>query len=283
MKLQQRHKTAITAFASCLIFQANAAASFLDSDFWCRTYGCAVVHDGQNYDIYDNYIFSQQRCCVANGSQLIPYSTNFGSLKLTGTMNTHQGPDSGQSMMMGITQNGTSIGNAVLDDGDGYLDATDQFSGAFSLNSATDVVLSGNGKQYSHSFYITSRRTRLSLRARASVASSTGDFSNTISLGDIKLGTNISRRGQDGGFSYGQRAADNNIMILNGVDDLGDIQAGPTRIIDFGRLSGIRRRNGDLNEQTIRLDFNYTMPDYDFSMGVGALNVDMVFDLYKEP
>ena len=242
-----------------------------------------MVHDGQNYDIYDNYIFSQQQCCVGNGNQLIPYSSRFGDFNLTDTLDSHQGPNSSQGMMLGITQDGTNISNAVLDDGDGYLDAADQFSGAFALNSATDTVLAGNGKQYSHSFFISSRNTRFSLRARASVASSTGDFSNTISLGDIKLGTNISRRGSDGGFNYGRRATDRNVLILNGIDDLGDIQSSPTRIIDFGQVSGIRRRNGDINDQTIRLDFNYTMPDYDLSMGVGALNIDMVFDLYKEP
>ncbi|MEL6664337.1 MAG: hypothetical protein AAFR33_15190, partial [Pseudomonadota bacterium] len=35
-----------------------AAQSFLDSDFYCRTYGCVVVHDGNTFDVYDNYNFS---------------------------------------------------------------------------------------------------------------------------------------------------------------------------------------------------------------------------------
>jgi len=283
MNTKRTCKTALATLASVLVFQSNAAASFLDTDFWCRTYGCVVVHDGQNFDIYDNYIFSQNRCCIPNGTPLVPFSSNFGSLNLTGTLNTHQGPNSDQGMMLGITQNGTTVSSAVLDDGDGYLDAADQFSGSFALNSGTDITLDGSGKQYSHSFYITSRNTRFSLRARASVANSSGDFSNTITLGDIKLDTQVSRRGTDGSFRYGRRATSNNVLIVNGVDDLGDMQVGPTRIIDFGRFAGVRRRNGDINEQSIRLDFNYTMPAYDFSMGIGALNVDMVFDFYKEP
>ena len=121
---------ALTGLALACFGASPALASFLDSDFYCRTYGCAVVHDGQNYDIYDNYVFSRGRCCVAYGAEMLPYSSRFGDFNLTGTLNTHQGPNSGQGMMFGVTQDGTTISNAVLDDGDGYLDADDSFSGA---------------------------------------------------------------------------------------------------------------------------------------------------------
>ena len=136
---------------------------------------------------------------------------------------------------------------------------------------------------YSHSFFITSRNTRFSLRALASIASSTDDFASTLTLNDIKIDAAVTRRGNDAGFNFGRRAASNRIKVINSVNDLGDLQAVPTRMFEFDNFRGIRRRNGDLNEQTIRLDFLYTMPDYDMSMGVGSLNIDMVFDLYKEP
>lgn len=264
-------------------WQITANASFLDNDFWCRTYGCAVVHDGQNLDIYDNFIFATNTCCVAAGSKMIPYSSNFGQFNLTDSLTKHTGPNSGQGMIIGITQDGNTISNALNDDGDGYLDAGDNFGGVFTMGTLTDIALDGPGKAYSHSFYITSRNTRFSLRALASIANSTQDFSNTISLNDIKIDAEFTRRGNDAGFRYGRRARSNNITVLSDVDDLGDLQASPTKMFQFDRFSGIRRRNGDINEQTIRLDFLYTMPDYDLSMGVGSLNIDMVFDLYKEP
>lgn len=264
-------------------WQITANASFLDDDFWCRTYGCAVVHDGQDYDIYDNYIFATSSCCVAVGSQMRPYTNNFGTFNKTGSLDKHLGPDAGQGMMIGITQDGNTVSQTLNDDGDGYLDAGDNFGGVFTMGTLTDIALDGPGKSYSHSFFITSRNTRFSLRSTASIASSTHDFASTISLNDIKIDAEFTRRGTDGGFRYGRRARSNNITVLSDVDDLGDLQAMPTKMFQFDRFSGIRRRNGNINDQTIRLDFLYTMPDYDMSMGIGSLNIDMVFDLYREP
>ncbi len=264
-------------------WQIPAYASFLDSDFWCRTYGCAVVHDGQNFDIYDNYIFASGRCCVPVGAQMIPYTTRFGEFNLTDSLTKHTGPNSGQGMMIGITQDGNNISRSLNDDGDGFLDASDDFGGVFTMGTQTDILLNGPGKAYSHSFFITSRNTRFSLRALASIASSTQDFANTLSLGDIGIDAAVTRRGEDAGFRFGRRATSSQVSVVNSVNDLGDLQAVPTKMFDFRRFSGIRRRNADINDQTIRLDFLYTMPDYDMSMGVGSLNIDMVFDLYREP
>ena len=262
---------------------SSAQASFLDTDFWCRTYGCAVVHDGANYDIYDNYLFNSGRCCVPVGGQMIDYYIRAEDTNITGQIGGtgHNGPDSDEGFMFGITQNGSTINASLFDDGDGYLDASDSL-GAFSLNPNTDILLDGPGKSYSHSFFISSRNTRFSLRALASIANSTGDFSNTIQLGDIKLTPSFNASGNDGSFQFGSRANTSNIQIVSGVDDLGDLTGVPTQIMNFGRQQGIRQRNGDIDEQTIRLDFLYEMPDYDFSMGTGSLNVDVTFDFYRE-
>jgi len=264
-------------------WQVTANASFLDNDFWCRTYGCAVVHDGRNFDIYDNYVFATSSCCVTTGSQMIPYSNRFGLFNLTDSLTKHVGPNANQGMVVGITQDGSTISQSLLDDGDGYLDAGDSFGGVFTMGSLTDIILDGPGKAYSHSFLITSRNTKFSLRALASIASSSNDFTNTVSLNDIKIDAALTRRGNDAGFRFGRRATNARVSVVNSVNDLGDLQATPTKMFNFDRFNGVRRRNGNLNEQTIRLDFLYTMPDYDMSMGVGDLNIDMVFDLYREP
>ena len=274
----------IGGLASLLSF-GQASASFLDSDFWCQTYGCAVVHDGKNYDIYDNWQFATNSCCVPYGSQMIDYYIRAGQTNLTGTLDAsvNYRAASDQGMMLGITQDGGStIDASIFDDGDGYLDASDGLS-AFTLNPNTDIVLAGPGRQYSHSFFISSRNTRFSLRALASVSNATGDFANTIQLGDIKLTPSFERRGNDEGFEFGRRANAAQVQIVSGVDNLGDLSGAPVQIINFGRRQGLRQRNGDIDEQTIRLDFLYEMPAYDLSMGVGSLNVDVVFDFYREP
>lgn len=267
-----------------LLSFGQASASFLDSDFWCRTYGCAVVHDGQNYDIYDNWQFATNSCCVPYGGQMLDYYIRAGGTNLTGTLDRSDNfrPQSDQGMRLGITQDGGStIDASILDDGDGFLDAGDSLS-AFTLNPNTDIALDGPGRRYSRSFFISSRNTRFSLRALASISNATGDFANTIQLGDIKLTPSFDSRGNDGGFEYGARANTSSIQIVSGVDDLGDLTGVPTQIMNFGRNSGIRQRNGDIDEQTIRLDFLYEMPAYDMSMGVGSLNIDVAFDFYRE-
>ena len=260
-----------------------AQASFLDTDFWCRTYGCVVVHDGQNYDIYDNYQFASQSCCVPFGAPMIDFYVRAGTPNITGTLTpvTDALPKADQGMMLGIKDGGQTYVASVLDDGDGFLDAGDALS-AFSLNPDTSVALDGAGRQYSHSFFISSRNTRFSIRAKASIADATGDFSDTIQLGDIKLTPSLTTRGNDGGYDFGARANANNVMIVSGVETLGDIADAPTQIMDFDRFSGIRVRNGDIDEQTVRLDLLYEMPTYDFSKGVGSLDVNVEFEFYRE-
>jgi len=257
-------------------------ASFLDSDFYCRTYGCAVVHDGQNYDIYDNWRFDTNSCCVPFGGQMVDYYTRAGNTNLTETLNrafTYRA-ETDESMMLGVTQNG-NISERIFDDGDGYLDA-DDILGQFKLNTNTDIRLDGRGRQYSHSFFISSRNTRFSVRALASIANASGDFAQTVALEDIKLTPSVDRRGNDSGFDYGRRARTNNTTIFGGINDLGDLAGTPAKIFEFRDNRGIRINNGDIDEQTLRLDFLYTMPEYDLSMGVGALDVDVVFDFYRE-
>ena len=168
------------------------------------------------------------------------------------------------------------------DDGDGFLDAGDSFS-AFRLNSNTDLRLEGSGRQYSHSFFITSLNTRFSLRALAAISGTSGDFAETVQLGDIKLTPSIVASGNDGGFQFGANANASNVQIVSGVDDLGDLTGQPTQIMNFGRFAGIRQNNAAINEQTIRLDFLYELPEYDLSMGIGSMDVDVEFNFFREP
>lgn len=278
------HKKAIAALTLSLCAVQTASASFLDDDFYCRTYGCVVVHDGRNYDIYDNWQFNISSCCVPVGSPMPSFYNRAENPNLTGTLDTIIGtdPNSNQSMMLAITQNGSTVDASVFDDGDGYLDASDTLN-AFTLSSLTDIKLAGKGEAYSHSFFISSRNTRFSMRALATITNASGDFANSIGLGDIKLTPSVSSRGNDAGFDFGARANANNITIVSGIDDLGDLSGLPTQIMDFERNSGIRVRNGDIDEQSIRLDLLYTMPKYDLSMGTGSLDINVVFDFYREP
>lgn len=267
-------------FLSAIPFSAHAQSSFLDTDFFCRTFGCAVVHDGRNFDIYDNFILGLNQCCVPVGAEMVAFTERVGSTNQTGTLSQSDAfrPDDDEGIGFSIT--GTNNVD-FIDDGDGFLDAGDSLA-AFRLNPNTDVRLDGSGRQYSHSFFITSRNTRFSLRALASINNASRDFEDTIQLGDIKLTPSFTANGNDEGFQFGSRANTSNIQIVSGVDDLGDLTGQPTQIMNFGRNAGIRQRNGDIDTQTIRLDFLYEIPQYDLSMGVGSLNLDVEFNFFRE-
>ena len=58
-----------------LSWQPVAQASWLDSDFYCRVYGCVVVHDGFTFDVYDNYIFATGGT-IPVGGRMIPWTGN---------------------------------------------------------------------------------------------------------------------------------------------------------------------------------------------------------------
>ena len=262
-----------------------AQSSFLDTDFFCQNFGCVVVHDGQTFDIYDNWQFSTNSCCVPFGGQMISFFNRANETNETGTTQRafNFRPDANQSFRLGIIQaaNGEPT-VATFDDGDGFLDAGDSLN-AFSINAGSDVALDTAGRTYSHSFFVTSRDTRFSVRARADVASATGDFVSTLSLEDIALDVNLTADGNDDGFVFGSRARSNNNSINNNISNLGDLEGAQVEIVDFTNPNGIRIRNGDINQQVIRLDLEYTMPQYDLSMGLGSYDVDVTIDFYREP
>ena len=122
----------------------------------------------------------------------------------------------------------------------------------------------------------------MSLRARITDIVFTDDLGQTLSSGDILITPSITPRGNDNGFNFGRRANARGIQINTAVSDLGALSGIASTVIDFTRSKGIRKRQADLDEQSIRLDFLYTMPEYDFSMGVGSMTVNLEFELFNE-
>ena len=262
-----------------------AQSSFLDTDFFCQNFGCVVVHDGQTFDIYDNWQFATNSCCVPFGAQMISFFNRADQTNLSGTTQRSFNfrPDENQSFRLGIIQ--ASNGEPTLstfDDGDGYLDAGDTLS-AFSISEITDVALEADGRTYAHSIFITSRDTRFSIRAQADIASATGDFADTLGLEDIEVAVGITQRGNDDGFEFGDRARTATAQFNNDVSTLADLEGAQVEIAQFRNPQGIRIRNGSINQQVIRLDLEYTMPEYDLSMGLGSLDVDLTIDFFREP
>lgn len=282
MKASLYRFSGATIFALLAMTQ-TASASWLDNDYWCRVYGCAVAHDGREYIIYDVAYVAPRRCCVPVGSPLAQYEREIDDFhtNVTGSLSAPSPPTDSQGFHLGLSGGGRDATPIAFDDGDGFLDADDTML-PFGLDNSAKLTLSSDSQSYSHSFYVTSRNTRFSLRGRANVITANGDFRDTISLSDIGISISIEEQGRDDGRSFGDRANPSNISVNPLINDLGDVASATTTLINFDNATGIRGRNGDLTEQTVRIDFTYTMPEYDMSMGIGELDLEMIFDFYRE-
>lgn len=269
-----------------LLLSAPAAASFLDSDFYCRTYGCVIIHDGISFDVYDNYNFATGGT-VPVGGQMIPWSGNpiegVGEVQpvITGSLTEgfHAVPLQDQSVNLGIDADGDGFAdNLVFDiNGSGFLDAGDQMN-AFSVTANTSLVAATTSAQ--RSFFLSSR-TDFYLTAQSTILGVPDALNRPETLSRVSFDYDFVRSGNDDGMAFGSAVRNGNqFRSLGNVDDLSDIYGRPVRIMEFRQP--IRRVNApDLADQSIRFDYVYGFENYDLSLGDGHLEYEIEFDVYN--
>jgi len=262
---------------------APAAASWLDTDFYCRVYGCVVVHDGFSFDVYDVYRFSNGGT-VAPGQPLVPWSGN--PFQGSGTVNPvftgtrtegfYAAPVREEGTMVGIDTNGNGRADLEIgDDGDGVLDAGDSLS-AFSLDRRTEIVAEETSAQ--RSFYVSSR-TDFYLAGQVIIEGPGGGLSRPASLDQVALDYRVRNAGNDDGMRFGQAARANRWRSF-GLDTLGALYGQPAYLGEF--TGDIRRRNANtVAEQSVRFDYVYGFEDYDLSMGAGLLSYRIEFTFHN--
>lgn len=271
---------------AALIGTPTASASWIDSDFYCRTYGCVVVHDGFSFDVYDNYIFANGGT-VPEGERMIPWTGNpfqgAGGVNpvITGsrTEGFHTVPLEDQSVVLGIDTNGDGVPDRLPTDGNsnGFLDAGDSMD-AFNVTLGADLVAADTSAQ--RSFYLSSR-TDFYLTAEARFVGANDGFNTTNLMNKIDFNYNVTRRGVDDGMSFGADARNGNyIRTIGNADTVADVFGAPTRILEF--RNAIRRRDAtSLPSQSVRFDYVYGFGGYDLSMGDGHLQYELEFDFYN--
>jgi len=271
---------------AALCVGGEAQASWLDSDFYCRVYGCVVAHDGFTFDVYDNYVFATGGT-VPVGGKMIPWTGNpfegAGGVNpiITGTRTEgfYAVPLQDQGVTLGIDTNGDGIADRMPTDSnnDGFLDASDSFE-AFQLTSATDLVAPTTSAQRS---FLLSSRTDFYLTAQATLVGATDDLNTPTGLSNIGFDYDVSRSGFNDGIQYGNNARNGNyIRELGNVDDLQDIFGSPQRILEFRNAIRFRDSN-ELHTQSVRFDYVYGFENYDLSMGEGHLRYEIEFDFYN--
>ncbi len=274
------------AILSALTLAPSAMASWLDSDFYCRTYGCVIVHDGFSFDVYDNYVFATGGT-VPVGGRMIPWTGNpfqgAGGVNpvITGsrTEGFHSVPLQDQGVTLGIDTNGDGVPDRLPIDSNnsGFLDAGDTLD-PFAITLSTDLVAADTSAQ--RSFYLSSR-TDFFVTAEAQLVGPGGGLNSTDQLRNIGFSYGVTRNGVDDGMAFGANTRNGNyIRTIGLVNDLGDMLGTPTRIMEFRQP--IRRRNAvDLPSQSVRFDYVYGFENYDLSMGDGHLQYQIEFDFYN--
>ncbi|MEE9412844.1 MAG: hypothetical protein V3V22_07290 [Methylococcales bacterium] len=284
-------KNCIVLMALLMVNGGFVKASILDTDFYCRTYGCVMISDGFGSDIYDVFRFAGGGT-VPVGSPLISWTGNpiqgVGPVNIIETGTTTPIPNSlpaaSNGSKLAIDSNGNGLGDTAINDNNnnGYLDAADSLA-TFSLNNSTDVVYQDN--TLSRSFYLTSRNTRFELRARSSIDSTSSEYGSAVSLSEIPFSVSITQSGTDAGVSYGSLARNGNFSVVAGVNDLSDISAGYASIALFTHSRGIRRSadnaNNHVYRQSLRFNMNYGYPALDLSRGVGSIQFRVEYAPYK--
>lgn len=281
--ISKRFIVALSAAATSAVPAAHA--SFIDSDFYCRTYGCVILHDGFTFDVYDNFVFGTGGT-VAPGARMIPWTGNpfegAGGVNpvFTGTRTEgfHTIPLEDQGARLGIDTNGDGVADRLpLENGDGFLDAGDSF-GPFNLTASTRLVALNTSAQ--RSFYLSSR-TDFYLSAQVFLRGERDALNDPNQLDNISLRYSVTRSGTDDGMSFGSATRRGNyIRTLGNVTTLGDLYGAPQNILEF--RNAIRRVDSDsLPEQSVRFDYVYGFENYDLSMGAGDLRYSIEFDVYN--
>lgn len=277
----------ILASLGALWSAPNASASWIDSDFYCRIYGCVIVHDGTSFWVYDNFIFATGGT-VPPGERMIPRAGNpiqgSGAISpvITGTLT--EGPQTvplqDQSVRLGIDTTGDGVPDQFPADANnsGFLDAGDRLD-PFALTLSTDLVTADTSAQ--RSFYLTSR-TDFYVVAELVLLGSRDQLNQQNRINNVGFTYDVTRTGRDDGIAFGVNARRGGDFIrpIGSVSNLRDVYGAPTQILEFRRP--IRRRNAaDMMSQSVRFDYVYGFENYDLSMGTGHLEYQIEFAFYN--
>lgn len=280
MKLK---KLLMAGGAAALMTASTAYASIIDRPFF-QVLGVVVVWGADGMDGTAPVASDFVLLTPASGSAGADLIAADGATVVTGTLDpiSSTGVNSGATVPNPVS--GATSGGTFTDDGNGILDANDTLT-AFGVDANTDVG-SGLVNQHTSSFYVASNAA-FDIYAETSNVVATGDFSGNLDETDIAYSMAITTSGTDAGLAFGgnaQTPATGGTGVISTVNDLGDMNAGPTKVFDGGQRTAAS--TGNLAAQSVRFDNTYdlqlngTTNGYDLSMGVGTLRADVTYTVY---
>ncbi len=264
-----------------------AQASFLDTDFYCRVYGCVVVHDGFTFDVYDA-INLATGVPVLPGQRLIRWDRNpilgTGGVNpvFTGTRTEgfHILPLQDESVRLGIDSNSDGVPDLMpVGPGRnaGFLDARDVLN-PFALTAASDLVAADSSAQ--RSFYLSSTMD-FYLSAQSYLSGPPDPLNTPARLANVRLRYQLTRSGSDDGMAFGANARPgNHFRAIGNYTHLGQLYGAPQFIMEFRQPISFRE-SPSLPSQSIRFDYVYGFEAYDLSLGAGHLHYRIEFDFWN--
>ncbi len=265
---------------------APAEASFIDTDFYCRNFGCVIAHDGFTFDVYDA-VSLETGIVVPAGGQLIRWSQNpvigTGGVNpvFTGTRaeGFHIVPLQDESFRLGIDTTGNGQINLAPIGGsaNGFLDASSTLD-PFALTAVTNLVAAESSAQ--RSFYLSSSMT-FYLAAQSYILGPADPLNAPQRLSNVNFRYQLTRSGNDDGMAFGANARPGNVFRpVGNVTHLGQLYGQPQYLMDF-RFPISFRENPSLPSQSIRFDYVYGFEGYDLSMGAGHLRYRIEFSFFR--
>ncbi|MEO8102395.1 MAG: hypothetical protein ABI790_07710 [Betaproteobacteria bacterium] len=282
---------ALTVLVVLCLNSGKAHATFIDTDTYCVTYGCLVVGDGVDFDVYDRYIFATNTCCVAANQPLIQWTTSTlvgagGTVNTvtTGTLTAPPVPGATQYTRLGLDTNADGTADVAFADANAnsFLDAADT-QAAFSIAGAPRMALFT--RTVNRSLFMTSTLD-FDVYGASAKATNTGTFGPAIALANVGVGFTMTQNGTDGGQPYGANAANPTFVANAAITNLGQLSPGPTRVAEFRRVAGIRNANqagANVMPQSIRFNIVYTLPAIDLSAGAGSADLNLTLSFYQRP
>lgn len=225
----------------------------------CRLLGCAVVSNGQQWQLY---VLTGE-----SGRRARLWASQDGRLDM-GTLEAAQrlAPGADQGTALGIDLDGDRQADWHIQGGDeGFLDAGSSLP-AFPLTATTELTLAQ--REVHHTFWVASN-VPLSLHGEVRWTRQEGDLADQLDSDDVDVSLDLGEG--SGGLPSG--------VETEGRRFLADLVGGPQPLVTF-RRGTFQSGAAELQQHMVRIALTYRFAGYDLSQGTGELGADIEYSLH---
>lgn len=236
----------------------------------CRLLGCAVVYNGQQWQLY-----------VLTGETGRParlWASSDGQPAI-GTIEADQRgtpslPGARQGSVLGIDLDGDQEADVLVDSGaEGFLDAGASLA-PFPVTATTELSLAQ--RELQHSFWVASNAP-LAIHGEARLIRQEGALAAGFAANEVAVELEV---GSADGQVSGVGAAPAGVEREPSLGHLADLMGGPRRILTL-RPDTVEVEEADVRRRLLRIALRYHFAGYDLSQGMGELAAEVEYSIYN--